>query len=48
MKRTLLRTLLLIVLLLLAVVLGRVVGDLCQGGSFLSWLGLSAERKETP
>ncbi len=43
MKRTLLRTLLLIVLLLLAVVLGRVVGDLCQGVSFLSWLGLSAE-----
>lgn len=43
MKRTLLRTLLLIVLLLLAVVLGRVIGNLCEGVSFLSWMALSAE-----
>lgn len=32
-----------VVLLVLAVVLGKVIGDLCGGISFLSWLGLSAQ-----
>ena len=43
MKKGILRTLLLGVLLVLAVVLGKVIGVMCGGSSFLSWLGLSAQ-----
>lgn len=42
MKRSIIKTLLLVILLLLAVVLGKVLGDVCAGTPFLSWLGLSA------
>ena len=43
MKRAILRGLLLIILLLLAVVLGKVIGNLCEGVAFISWLSLSAQ-----
>ncbi|WP_101697414.1 DUF4321 domain-containing protein [Clostridium minihomine] len=42
MKHNLLRNLFLIILLLLAVVLGKVIGTVTQGISFLSWLGVGA------
>lgn len=42
MKRNLLRSLLLIVLLLLAVVLGKLLGNITQDVSFLSWLAMGA------
>lgn len=43
MKKSLIKTLLLIVLLLLAIVLGKALGNVCEGVSYLSWLGMSAD-----
>lgn len=43
MKKNIIRTLLLVILLLLAIVLGKVIGNVTTGVSFLSWLGLSAQ-----